>query len=669
MAETMTMEQAFRKTFEIFKPDGVIEVRQLQGKPSSGYYLDREKLVKDLMRYKEQTWYFVMNKIDDACFSRDQSERIMTGNLKTTSDSDIRQIQWLLIDADPIRPAGVCANDTEKAAALEKAKEIRAYLHMVGFHDPVMCDSGNGYHLLYSVRMAVEDSKITKAFLNSMDLLFSDDDVKIDPAVFNPARITKLYGCLAKKGSNTPERPWRYSSIIAVPDEIQPTSIEVVKKAIIKTEEPDKPSYKNGFADRFDLDGFIRDNAIPVRSDRMNGRQRKIILEECPFDPNHKAPDAALFVSENGAIGFHCFHASCADKTWQDVRQLFDPKAYQRQREQSRRTTPQPMTAIDLTPDEERPGRSDHFVRMADIKTLDRSQIVSIKTGIEKLDKMLVGMNKGEMSVWSGGNGSGKSTILSQLALEAVARGFKVAMFSGEMTSNRTKGWILQQAAGVNNVRQSADGVSYYVPRETIEAIDTWLSDSLWLYNNSYGTKAVSVLNDFEAHIQEHQTDMVIIDNLMALDLADYRSDKYDSQTSLVQQLSNLAKKHNVHVHFVCHPRKPTGFLRKADISGTSDLTNAADNVFMMHRVNQDFVKLAGDFLGKAEANKMSIYTNVIEVMKNRDLGVADEFAGLYFEPKSKRLMNYRNEYRRYGWEENAKYPVISDTDPLPWDT
>ena len=50
---------------------------------------------------------------------------------------------------------------------------------------------------------------------------------------------------------------------------------------------------------------------------------------------------------------------------------------------------------------------------MQDIEIIDRSKIVSIKTGIDALDKKLIGMNKGELSIWSGGNGSGKSTFLS----------------------------------------------------------------------------------------------------------------------------------------------------------------------------------------------------------------------------------------------------------------
>ena len=66
----------------------------------------------------------------------------------------------------------------------------------------------------------------------------------------------------------------------------------------------------------------------------------------------------------------------------------------------------------------------------------------------------------------------------------------------------------------------------------------------------------------------------MIIDNLMALDVPVTTTDKYDMQSRIVKRFSAMAKELNVHVHFICHPRKTDGFLRKGDISGTADITN-----------------------------------------------------------------------------------------------
>lgn len=43
----------------------------------------------------------------------------------------------------------------------------------------------------------------------------------------------------------------------------------------------------------------------------------KYMLEHFPFEENHSGKDACNFKMPNGAIGFHCFHNACSDKTWQ----------------------------------------------------------------------------------------------------------------------------------------------------------------------------------------------------------------------------------------------------------------------------------------------------------------------------------------------------------------
>ena len=43
-------------------------------------------------------------------------------------------------------------------------------------------------------------------------------------------------------------------------------------------------------------------------------------------------------------------------------------------------------------------------------------------------------------------------------------------------------------------------------------------------------------------------------------------------------------------------------------------------------------------------------FHNVVEVCKNRDLGVMDYLVGLYFEAESKRFLNFEYENINYGW-------------------
>lgn len=118
-------------------------------------------------------------------------------------------------------------------------------------------DSGNGYHLLYKVKAELESKEIIANFLTVLDMWFSTEEVLIDTAVFNPSRITKLYETVARKGTNSPERPHRQSHFLHVPDEIQATPMALVRQVASEVEKlvPAKQSYTGrNQTQEFDMD-------------------------------------------------------------------------------------------------------------------------------------------------------------------------------------------------------------------------------------------------------------------------------------------------------------------------------------------------------------------------------------------------------------------------------
>jgi len=140
---------------------------------------------------------------------------------------------------------------------------------------------------------------------------------------------------------------------------------------------------------------------------------------------------------------------------------------------------------------------------------------------------------------------------------------------------------------------------------------------------------------------------------------SDNEGDKYQQQTKFVNRICNSVRKLNYHLHIVAHPRKQTGFLRKDDISGTADLTNAVDNVLICHRNNNDYKKAIGDFFPKELIYELTKHDNYIEVCKNRDMGVIDVLVGLYYEVESKRLLNEMYENKTYGWQDVESQQTI----------
>ena len=66
-------EIEIRHTIELLKKDNeVIEVRVIKGKyTSSGYFKNIDNLLKEVKRYEAvSNVYFVLNAIDEACYSR-----------------------------------------------------------------------------------------------------------------------------------------------------------------------------------------------------------------------------------------------------------------------------------------------------------------------------------------------------------------------------------------------------------------------------------------------------------------------------------------------------------------------------------------------------------------------------------------------------------------------
>ena len=240
-----------------------------------------------------------------------------------------------------------------------------------------------------------------------------------------------------------------------------------------------------------------------------------------------------------------------------------------------------------------------------------------------------------------------------------------MARWSGEMQDWRFQGWINQIAAGKAYVKkkQGYDNF-YYTPSQYCDKISEWLDGKLYLYNNSYGSRWEQLFNDIKEIVEEKGVNLVVLDNLAALCIDSYEGEKYSKQTKFILDVKEYAKAKNIHILLVAHPRKQNDLLRKESISGTADLTNIADNLFLIHRTGKDFERRGGEFFGEEKTQQYMEYGSVLEVAKNRQFGVVDHLVGMYYEPESRRLKNSIAEHIVYGWEEaptQISFPTTQD--------
>lgn len=655
-------EATLRQWYDVFKDNHeLVEIRILDPETKrsySGYFTDIETILREIKRYEKCNLYFTLNVIDPACYSREQHDRISTRPKSTTSDAEILGRKWCLIDIDCEKPSDTNSTDAEKELAKSVVNEVYKFLRDEGFEKPIICDSANGYHLLYKQAMISnpQNTETMKNFLKVLDMYFSTDKVKIDCTTFNPSRICKLYGVISRKGSDTKERPQRESKILRVPQEVKITPNEYFEKVASYLPQPEKRDRSNNWgANSFDLDEFIQKYNIKVRNIVTSHDYTKYILEECPFNSSHRAPDSAIFKMRDGSYGFKCLHNSCSQYTFKDFRLHYDQDAYSgkdyREFQFKQKYFGGKFEPFQPISETEEKGKK--WMSMKDVKRVDIAELLSIPTGYHELDKKIIGLFAGELTVLSGLNASGKTSWLNCLALNVIQQGFKVAIWSGEMQDWRFQGWLNQMAAGKNYVRKKEGFENfYYTPSKVCEQIDSWVDNKLFLYNNSYGNNWQQLFNDIKELVESEGVQLIVLDNLAALSIASYDSGTYANQTKFILDVKDYAKQKNIHVILVAHPRKQNDFLRKESISGTADLTNIADNVFLIHRVGQDFQKRAGEFLGEAKVQEYLGFSNVLEVAKNRQMGVVDLLVGMYYEMESRRLKNSIAEHIVYGWQE-----------------
>lgn len=671
----MTMNEiTIRQWYDTFKSgEELVEVRIVDNaykRTYSGYFTDVNTLLNEIREYDNCNIYFTLNAINPACYDREQHDRIVTKPKSTTSDNDIVGRDWILIDIDTKKPSDTNSTDEEKEMAKEVVNNVFKFLRDEGFEKPVVCDSGNGFHLLYKIAMknSNENTTICKEFLQVLDMLFSNPNVEIDCTTHNASRVCKLYGTFSRKGSNTKKRPQRESKILRIPDEIKITPNEYFAKVAAMLPKPEQPSKSNYYSnEKFDLEAFLNKHHIAVRNIVRTSSFTKYILEECPFNSSHRAPDSAIFEMSNGGLGFKCLHSSCSQYTWKDFRLKFEPDAYDHkeyQRHEHKMQYYSSQKKEPFVPKKEDSAKGKKWLAMTDVQYVDMSKMASIPTGYKELDKKIIGLLLGDVTVLSGGSGAGKSSWIDCVALNAIQRGYKVGIWSGELQDFRFQSWINQIAAGKNYVckREGFENY-YYAPKNISNQISNWLEGKLFLYNNNYGSKWQQLFADVKELVDKEGVQLIVLDNLMALQIDNYEGDKYTQQTKFINDLKEYAKAKNVHVLLVCHPRKEGIFLRKESISGTADLTNLADSVFIIHRIGKDFEQRAGEFFGKDKVIPYLKYNSVIEVCKNRSMGVIDLLVGMYYEVESRRLKNEISENIVYGWQEQ---PAQLTFEPTP---
>lgn len=326
------------RAVEIFKrKEDLSEIRILNTNEGviSGYFDDQEKMASEAILYDGKYNIFkTMNPVKPGLKDRSPN-RLTTRAKQTTADSDIESIQYILIDLDPSRPAGVSATNKEKENALDLAGKIKAYFKEIGMPEVIEADSGNGYHLILKVDLenTSENVEMIKKFLKYLHFRFSTNVAEVDQSTYNPARITKLYGTTACKGENTEERPHRRSELLHVPEQIQPATAQQIK-AVADTLPEVCQNIPKPEGTKWNIPELIEKYDLDLAYQKQWGGKHTIyIFKTCPWNPEHTNNAAFIIQFDNGAVDAGCHHNGCANENWSTLKEKLGIKAEKEGRE------------------------------------------------------------------------------------------------------------------------------------------------------------------------------------------------------------------------------------------------------------------------------------------------------------------------------------------------
>jgi len=178
----------------------------------------------------------------------------------------------------------------------------------------------------------------------------------------------------------------------------------------------------------------------------------------------------------------------------------------------------------------------------------------------------------GELTVWTGTTGHGKSTLLNMaVATLAFAKGAPALIVSLETMPPECIYRIVK--ANFQTV-ENKDKL-----QQLVKHLDRYL-----LFYDRIGHIAENELFELMAYAHaRYGVKDIVIDSLMRVDGME---ENYPGQTSFIIRGVTFARETGCHVHLVAHPRKAAGDAspRSQDISGSGNIRNNADNVLVMWR-------------------------------------------------------------------------------------
>lgn len=289
--------------------------------------------------------------------------------------------------------------------------------------------------------------------------------------------------------------------------------------------------------------------------------------------------------------------------------------------------------------------------KLSEIKELNPTEMDGFESGIRELDKELMKIFTGGVTLLTGLPSAGKTTFLNQIVLMAMDNGYKTFLFSRELLNGMSKGWFTQVAAGRRNMHsiRLANGNDFYIVNDDAKKnITQHYDDSFFIYKDEEENSEDKLFESMELCATKKGLRLFIIDNLMTVQLHADTADTNKAQTDFMNRLIKFSMKYDVAVVCIAHPRKIQGGadIGLFDVAGSQNIVNLATRTIGLKRVKESDKENV--------SNKYYGFDVIITIIKDRIFGSTKEIPVFYDTIDRRFYSNYEEYDRVYGWDKTA---------------
>lgn len=283
----------------------------------------------------------------------------------------------------------------------------------------------------------------------------------------------------------------------------------------------------------------------------------------------------------------------------------------------------------------------------------------------KQLNYLLNGLLLDRITLLTSSTDSGKTTVSSQIIINAVKQGYKTFYFAGEDGGAEARDRLFKQYTEfdknnfryepyIQNGKQTNCG-EYLLSHDKWLKANDFFTNKLFIFNNNLLANKQNLIGTLEKARTEQGCKFFVLDNVEMFDLdADNENASLKEMCIALRQWA-ISKK--VHILIVAHIRKIDRNICRPeifDVKGSSSLTNICKNIITIIRTDKLDTETHEykSFARLLELNGYNIEDcdSVMEVKKTKGRGLGfcclkfNKYTQSYYEIESKTLENEEKE-------------------------